>query len=219
MEILNNMVFGDNQIRFKTVNGQVYGSLTDMAKASNKLIGHWLALDNTKEYLKTLESIIGITTVYSKVGGVGIPEQDRGTWGIEEVILKFAGWCNPTFEIWCYSQIKKLLTEGKVELNKYESLEQKHFQTLQYMDDEIAKGKSKAMVAYDCFSDFPNGDPNVFVKHLREENARLKALQGKHSEENNVWQKKYMKLQRILRGYFSNDMYKSIFEELKNDIS
>lgn len=52
----------------------------------------------------------------SKVGGIGIPEDERGTWAIEEVAIEFASWCNIKFKIWVNCQIKELMTTGKVEL-------------------------------------------------------------------------------------------------------
>ncbi len=104
-----------NNIRFENRNGRVWVCLTDMAKASGKLIGNWNKSESTKEFLNELESIIGFGIIQSKVGG-NIPESERGTWAIEEVAIEFAGWCSVQFKIWMLTQIKTLLTQGYVAL-------------------------------------------------------------------------------------------------------
>lgn len=88
-----------------------------MAKATGKRVNNWTQLESTKEFLTTLESITGIPVIDSKVGGVGIPENERGTWAIEEVAIDFAQWCSVEFRIWVNRQIKTLMTTGKVELS------------------------------------------------------------------------------------------------------
>lgn len=216
MEILNNMIFGDNQIRFKTVNGQVWGSLTDMAKASGKRVNNWLRLPGTAEYIKTLESIARISVIDHKVGGVGIPEQERGTWGIEEVILKFAGWCNPTFEIWCYSQIKKLLTEGKVELNKYELLENENFQLKLHMDDILFKRKMEIKADVECFTDTKDGDPVIAYKMLKVERDTLQGKLDKALINTTNVEKRMLKLKLILSNYLAKDIVTDILKYLKS---
>ena len=54
--------FNSNKVRFENRDGRVWVSLTDMAKASNKLIGDWNRLKTTSEFLPEFESI------YWKVG-------------------------------------------------------------------------------------------------------------------------------------------------------
>lgn len=109
-----------------------YVSLTDMAKASGKLFGHWKALTTTESYLDTLSSIIGIpiseenpdsVTVSSGVINTliaitkgGIPE-NQGTWGHPKVALRFAQWCSDEFAVQVDCWIDELLTTGKVQLN------------------------------------------------------------------------------------------------------
>lgn len=63
---------------------RVWVSLTDMAKATGKLVGNWNQLDGTIEYIAKLESIIQIRIIDSKAGGQGIPENERGTWAIKQ---------------------------------------------------------------------------------------------------------------------------------------
>ena len=105
--------FQFSNIRFENRNGRVWVSLTDMAKASGKLLGHWNELNATKEFLSALESDIGMTISETIKGG--IPSK-QGTWAIEEVAIEFAGWCSVHFKIWMLRQIKTLMTQGYVAL-------------------------------------------------------------------------------------------------------
>jgi hypothetical protein len=107
--------FNNNGIRFQERNGQLWVSLTDMAKASGKLVADWNRLTTTKEYLHELESVMGIPITETTQGG--IPE-NQGSWAVKQVALKFAAWCSVRFEIWVYQQIETLLSTGKVELEQ-----------------------------------------------------------------------------------------------------
>ena len=94
--------FQSSNIRFENRDGRVWVSLTDIAKASGKLLGHWNRLDSTKEFLSALESDIGYPIMQTIQGGV---PSKQGTWAIEEVAIKFAGWCSVQFDIWMLRQI------------------------------------------------------------------------------------------------------------------
>lgn len=113
MESLTVLDFAGNNIRFERRGDRVWVSLTDMAKATGKQVGHWNALGGTAEYLAKLESIIGIPIMLSNPGG---KPETTGTWAIEEVAIKFAMWCNVEFEIWVTQQIRTLMTEGTVSI-------------------------------------------------------------------------------------------------------
>jgi hypothetical protein len=109
--------FGGKNIRFERRGDRMWVNLTDMAKATGKLIGHWTRLDGTTQFLTELESIIQIRIMVSNVGGT--PEM-TGTWAIEEVAIDFAAWCNTSFRIWVAQQIRTLMTEGTVAIAKPE---------------------------------------------------------------------------------------------------
>ena len=109
--------FQSSDIRFETRDGRVWVSLTDMAKASGKRLGHWNELDSTKEFLSALESDMaheGNGTILETMKG-GVPSK-QGTWAIEEVAIEFAGWCSIHFKIWMLQQIKTLMSQGYVAL-------------------------------------------------------------------------------------------------------
>lgn len=119
MSSLTVLDFKAQGIRFENRDGQVWVSLTDMAKASGKLVGHWNALKSTSEYLQALQESIVIPIdqiIYSNESEGS--NETRGTWAIDEVAIEFAGWCSVEFKIWANRQIKTLLSTGKVELNQ-----------------------------------------------------------------------------------------------------
>ena len=105
--------FQSSNIRFENRDGRVWVSLTDMAKASGKLLGNWNQLNSTKEFLYALESDIGYPISETIKGGV---PSKQGTWAIEEVAIEFAGWCSVQFKIWTLRQIKTLMSQGYVAL-------------------------------------------------------------------------------------------------------
>lgn len=116
MIILERFEFNSQAIRMeKRADNRIWVCLTDMAKASGKLVADWSRLKSTQEFLKDFESIMQIPIIESKVGG-NIPESERGTWGLEEVAIEFAGWCSVSFKIWMLDKVKILIREGSVSL-------------------------------------------------------------------------------------------------------
>jgi len=84
--------FNDKAIRIRQEDK--YLSLTDMAKATDKLFGNWNQLSSTKEYLDELSSVIGLpatTLIDVSQGGVAT---EQGTWGHPKVAEEFARWCS-----------------------------------------------------------------------------------------------------------------------------
>lgn len=113
MSTIKLLDFQSSNIRFENRDGRVWVSLTDMAKASGKLLGNWNQLNSTKEFLYALESDIGYP-IFDSIQG-GVPSK-QGTWAIEEVAIEFAGWCSVQFKIWTLRQIKTLMSQGYVAL-------------------------------------------------------------------------------------------------------
>lgn len=101
-----------------------YVSLTDMAQASGKLLGHWNENKSTKAYLSTLSGVIGIPiTELVQVNQGGLPEE-QGTWGHPKVALRLAQWCSDEFAVQVDLWIDELLSTGKVELHSQQSQRQ-----------------------------------------------------------------------------------------------
>jgi len=109
--------FESNNIRFEKRGERVWVCLTDMAKASGKLLGDWNRLKATAEFLTEFAESMGFPIdqiIYSNESSGS--NETRGTWAVEEVALEFAGWCSVQFKIWMLQQIKTLMTEGIVSL-------------------------------------------------------------------------------------------------------
>lgn len=103
-------------ITFKSVDGIVYANATEMAKHFGKLVGDWLRLKSTEEYLKALSADMGIpiSELYQTVKG---GNSFQGTWMYETVALEFARWLSPGFAIWCNNRIRELFVFGSTSLN------------------------------------------------------------------------------------------------------
>ena len=108
--------FNGKKIRFEKRGDRVWVSLTDMAKATGKLVAGYMRNKDTKEFLAEMEVTMRIRIVTSNLGGQYTPADERGTWAIEEVAIDFAAWCNVKFRVWVSQQIKTLMTEGTVSI-------------------------------------------------------------------------------------------------------
>jgi len=116
--------FQSQGIRFENRDGRIWVSLTDMAQASGKLFADWNRLKTTTKFLTVFAESMGIPAdhiIYSNESN-GSNDQ-RGTWAIEEVAIKFAAWCSIPFEIWMLEKIKTLMTQGTVSIKPKTALE------------------------------------------------------------------------------------------------
>lgn len=84
---------------------------TEMAKPFGKLVGDWLRLKATTEFIEALSADmhIPISALIQVVKG---GNSEQGTWLHEDVALEFARWLSPSFAIWCNKRIKELLQYG-----------------------------------------------------------------------------------------------------------
>lgn len=108
-------------ITFEFEDGNKMINATEMAKPFKKLVGHFLSLKGTKDYILLLESRYrdhdnGDKNEILRVIRGGTPEL-QGTWFDEKLALKFASWLAPEFELWVYDRIDELLKTGKTELS------------------------------------------------------------------------------------------------------
>lgn len=84
---------------------------TQMAKPFGKLVGDWVRLKSTTEFMKALSTDMQIhisALIQTVKGGNG----EQGTWMHEDVALEFARWLSPAFAIWCNKKIKELMRTG-----------------------------------------------------------------------------------------------------------
>lgn len=105
--------YSGKNIRFEQRGDRVWVSLTDMAKATGKLVADYTRSKSATEFLTEFESVMGIPITETVQGGT--PE-NQGTWAIEEVAIDFAAWCSVGFRIWVSRQIRTLMTEGTVSI-------------------------------------------------------------------------------------------------------
>jgi len=113
---MTDLDFGGKKIRFEKRGDRMWVSLTDMAKATGKLVSGYMRNKDTKEFLTEMEVTMQIRIVTSTLGGQYTPADERGTWAIEEVAIDFAAWCNVKFRVWVSQQIRTLMTEGTVSI-------------------------------------------------------------------------------------------------------
>ncbi len=102
-------LYNGSPVTFKLGDGTTSVNATQMAKPFGKLVGGWLRLESTKEFLNALSADMRIHTsalIQTVKGGNG----EQGTWMHEDVALEFARWLSPKFAIWCNRRIKELLT-------------------------------------------------------------------------------------------------------------
>ncbi len=90
-----------NPVSFSN-NGAIMVSATQMAKPFGKLVGDWLRLKSTEEFVNALSSDMQIPiSALIKVVKGGNTEQ--GTWMHEDVALEFARWLSCSYRIICIS--------------------------------------------------------------------------------------------------------------------
>ena len=108
------------QVTFEFADGNRMINATEMAKPFGKLVGNFLRLKETKEYIALLEerySDVNIgREVLRVVKGGDASEGLQGTWMDELLALKFASWLSPRFELWVYDRIQELLATGETRL-------------------------------------------------------------------------------------------------------
>jgi hypothetical protein len=91
-------------------------NITEMAKANNVLVGDWLRLKSTDEYIKALSSVMGIPITDLMVKINGSSGGGFGTWAIPELAIHFGQWVSPEFHVWCNLHIHRLVKSGRTEL-------------------------------------------------------------------------------------------------------
>ena len=105
--------WNDRAIRIRS---DRYVSLTDMAQASGKQFSGWNRLESTKNYLRTLSSVMQISATDLLQVIQGGDSQNQGTWGHPKVAIRFAQWCSDEFAVQVDIWTDELMTTGKVEL-------------------------------------------------------------------------------------------------------
>ena len=89
---------------------------TEMAKAFDKRIDHFLKADHVKEFISVLEfTPFGGNSASLKPEEIMKTRGVAGTYFHRILALKFAAWLSPEFEVWVYSTIEQILFGKHVE--------------------------------------------------------------------------------------------------------
>lgn len=88
-----------------------YINATALCKSENKLIGHYLSIIPTKEFLRELESDIGITISELVQVVKGGNSKLQGTWVHPYVAINLGQWLSPRFAVqvskWVFEWMNK----------------------------------------------------------------------------------------------------------------
>lgn len=97
-------------IEFEVINGNVMVNATQMAKAFDKRIDHFLKSEHANEFINVLEfPPFGGNSASLKRDEIIQTKGKSGTWMHRILALKFAAWLDAGFELWVYSTIDRIL--------------------------------------------------------------------------------------------------------------
>lgn len=115
--MINYQDFNYNGIKVTfSIGKDVYVNATKMAKAFGKVPAKWLELPSTKEFIGNVSNIRKLDISRLVITKQGSSVYGGGTWMHEDVAIEFARWLSPVFAIWCNDCIKRLITQGHVEM-------------------------------------------------------------------------------------------------------
>lgn len=97
-------------IEFEIINGNVMVNANQMAKVFNKRVENFTRIESTILFIdECLKNANKRFISVEKEDDLIISKQKSGTFMHRILALKFAAWLNPTFELWVYSTIDKIL--------------------------------------------------------------------------------------------------------------
>ena len=99
-------------------------NLTQMCKANGKKLSHFLALKETKSYIKVMERDAGIpASEIIRITKGGDPKS-QGSWGHPEIGILLTEWISPEFHRWSIAHIFVLIKDGvtKLDQNPFERM-------------------------------------------------------------------------------------------------
>lgn len=106
-------IYQDIQIHFliNPTDNNVMINATEMAKAFNRRLDHFLRADHTKNFIKELENYYASLPPFGVNENMKILETNTnlGTYMCEPLALKFAAWLEPKFELWIYQHIQETI--------------------------------------------------------------------------------------------------------------
>jgi hypothetical protein len=170
----DNIDFEDNKPMTLILNNDViecrksdgYINATQLCKAGGKKFNDWLRLENTKNYLVSLEVNTGIPAlelIDKNIGG-----NHSGTWIYPKVAIYLAQCLSPEFAVQVSNWIYDLMTKGKVEVNIKLLKEQENIiknckNRIKHLEDRILKKQPR-----------PKYDNSKFVVYLASNKNAIK---------------------------------------------
>lgn len=157
MKVLD-FIYNETTISFEsTSKDDVMVNATEMAKAFDKRIDHFLKADHTQKFIEALKTVSSFGNLNSKSGDEFTPnggnsdylKQDEiiqtrgqnGTWMHRLLALKFAAWLDPNFEVWVWRTIDAII------LGIYREVKDATFEKLE-AESQYEKEKVKLMEKY-----------------------------------------------------------------------
>ena len=108
---MSKLIILDYQGLAVTANREAWFNATEIAAMFGKSVNDWLNLKETQDYINRLNARSNTSQngiwIKTKRGNNG------GTWLHRKLAVRFAGWCDLDFAIWCDEQIAELLSDGK----------------------------------------------------------------------------------------------------------
>lgn len=101
----------NENISFKTINGNIMVNATQMAKAFGSDPKQWLRTEQSESLMKAVAIVRKCRTADLQIVVKGGIPQEQGTWFHEDVALLFAQWLSPEFYVACNMKLKELLTK------------------------------------------------------------------------------------------------------------
>lgn len=104
-------IYQDTIIHFAlSTNKNVMVNATEMAKAFNKRIDHFLKTEPTKRFIKLLEfPPQGVNSSPLKKKEIISTHGQNGTYFTKLLAIKFAMWLDPVFELWVIHTIDEIM--------------------------------------------------------------------------------------------------------------
>jgi hypothetical protein len=106
-----------NKISFEFAYSNKMINATEMAKPFGKLVGGFLRLQSTKDFIFLLENRYADLHNVTKREVLRVVQggfaEFQGTWMDEKLALKFAAWLSPEFELWVYAHYWTFSTQRR----------------------------------------------------------------------------------------------------------
>jgi hypothetical protein len=157
---------------------------TALCKASGKLVGNWLRLKETKEFIKNLEKNdihIHTSGKLIEIYKGGNDKYNQGTWIHPDLGIQLAQWCSVNFAHQVSKWIKELIITNKVELGKEKNndeLQQEFEKLKKQLEEQILLNKELENNTKEIKNELEN-KTKEFENELKNKTKEFNFLQNK----------------------------------------